>query len=242
MKVDWDAAKGVGTLTWRANPVGRKPAKYRVYGSDEKGFTVMDKPRQLSLGISAKTDMAEWNPWAPPNFIGETTANQLVVIGPDPPSAANKTYYRVVAVDDRNKRSGPSDYAVTPRPVIYSKPFLTAKVGEEYKYTLRANRSLGDLSARAKDGGQVTGYFDIERPQFTLTQGPAWLKIDETTGVLHGTPDAPGEFPVAVSASIDREVRELDEAALKWGKEKVLAVTTHHVGSTVQKFVIVVRP
>jgi hypothetical protein len=34
----------------------------------------------------------------------------------------------------------------------------------------------------------------------------------------------------------------LDEAALKWGREKVLAVTTERVGSTVQKFVIVVRP
>jgi hypothetical protein len=240
--LDWDEVKGMGTLKWRANPVGRTPAKYRVYGSDEKGFTVMDKPRQLSLGISAKTDMAEWNPWAPPNFIAETMDTQLVVIGPDTPPAGNKTYYRVVAVDDRDKRSGPSDYAVAPRPVIYSKPSVTAKVGEEYVYTVRANYSLGALSARAKGGDQVSGYFDIERPKFTLTQGPAWLKIDEATGLLHGAPDAPGEFPVAVSASIDREVRELDEAALKWGREKVLAVTTERVGSAVQKFVIVVRP
>ena len=36
--------------------------------------------------------------------------------------AANKTYYRVVAVDEQGKRSGPSDYATGPRPVIYSKP------------------------------------------------------------------------------------------------------------------------
>jgi hypothetical protein len=163
-------------------------------------------------------------------------------MGPDAPPAGNKTYYRVVAVDERDKRSGPSDYVVAPRPVIYSKPSLTAKVGEEYKYQARANRSLGDLSARAKDGGQVSGYFDIEKPEFQLTQGPAWLKIDEATGLLRGTPDAPGEFPVAVSASLDREVRELDEAALKWGREKVLAVTAERVGAAVQEFVIVVRP
>ena len=31
------------------------------------------------------------------------------------------------------KRSGPSDYAVAPRPVIYSKPALEAKVGVEYR-------------------------------------------------------------------------------------------------------------
>ncbi len=240
--LDWDEVKGVGTLKWQANPVGRRPVKYRIYGSDEKGFTVMDKRRQLSLGISAKTDMADWSPWAPPNFIDETTGTQLVVIGPDAPPAGNKTYYRVVAVDERDKRSGPSDYAVAPRPVIYTTPVTTATLGEQYKYQVRANRSLGDLSARANDGGQVSGYFDIEQPRFQLTQGPAWLTIDEATGLLQGTPDAPGEFPVAVTASIDREARELDQAALVWGREKLLAVTTEPVGSSVQQFVIVVRP
>ena len=110
----------------------------------------MDKPRQLSLGVSAKTEMAEWDPWAPPNFVAETTDTQLVVMGPAAAPAGNKTYYRVVAVDERDQRSGPSDYAVAPRPVIYSKPSVTAKVGKEYKYTVRANRSLGDLTHGAK--------------------------------------------------------------------------------------------
>jgi hypothetical protein len=64
VKVVWDETKGVGTLSGKANPVGCRPTKYRVYGSDEKGFTVMDKPRQLDLGISAKNEMAAWNPWA----------------------------------------------------------------------------------------------------------------------------------------------------------------------------------
>jgi len=239
--LDWDDVKGVGVLKWQANPLGRRPVKYRIYGSDEKGFTVMDKPRQLSLGATAKTEMAEWNPWAPPNFIAETTDTQLVVMGPDAASVGNKTYYRVVAVDDRDKRSGPSDYAVAPRPVIYTRPVTTARVGEEYKYQVRANRSLGDLTARANDGGQVSGYFDIEKPKFELTERPAWLEIDEGTGLLHGTPDGPGEFTVVVSASIDREVREWDEAALIWGREKILAVTAERVGSKMQKFLISVR-
>ena len=82
--------------------------------------------------------------------------------------AANKTYYRVVAVDEQGKRSGPSDYATGPRPVIYSKPVAAAKVGAEYRYQVGANRSLGDLSARMKGGKQVSGYFDIEKPKFAL--------------------------------------------------------------------------
>jgi len=241
VKVDWDEAKAVGTLKWKANPVGRRPAKYRVYGSDEKGFTVMDKPRQLDLGISAKKEMAEWSPWAPPNFIAETTDTQLVVMGPDVGPAGNKTYYRVLAVDEHGKRSGPSDYAVGPRPVIYSKPLVTAKVGQPYQYKARANRSLGHLSARMQGGNQVGGYFDIEKPKFALAQGPAWLKIDQATGVLSGSPDAAGRVEVAITATIERQVRLLDEKALVWGREKVLSTTTKRIGTATQKFAINVQ-
>ena len=140
------------------------------------------------MGVT-KAEMAAWNPWFPANFIAETTATELAVMGREVDlPAANKTYYRVVAVDEQGKRSGPSDYATAPRPVIYSKPVLAAKVGAEYRYQVCANRSLGDLSARMKGKEQVSGYFDIEKPRFALERGPAWLKIDEATGVLSGTP------------------------------------------------------
>jgi hypothetical protein len=152
--------------------------------------------------------------------------------------AANKTYYRVVAVDAQGKRSGPSDYAVAPRPVIYSKPVVTARVGTEYRYELLANRSLGDLSSRMINDRQTSGYFDIEKPRFALAQGPAWLRIDEATDVLSGTPDAAGRTDVAVTVAIDRQVRKLDEAVLRWGNEKVLSVDTERVGAATQKFVI----
>ena len=241
LSLDWDGGKPLGTLKWEANPVGRPPVKYRVYGSNEKGFTVMDKARQLSLGISSKNEMAEWSPWAPPNFIAETSDTQLVVIGPDAPAAGNKTYYRVVAVDEHGERSGPSDYVVGPRPVIYTKPLVTAKVGEEYTYTVGATRSLGDLSARMQDGKQVAGYFDIEKPEFAFTQGPAWLTIEKDTGALSGTPDVPGNFEVIVTVTINRSVRTLDESKLIWGQEKVLSEDVARIGEATQEFVIDVR-
>jgi len=228
-------------LKWKANPVGRRPVKYRVYGSDEKGFTVMDKARQLDLGISARNEMAAWNPWAPPNFIAETADTQCVVMGPDVNPAGNKTYYRVVAVDAQDKCSGPSDYAVGPRPVIYTRPPAGAKVGEEYKYQVGANRSLGDLRGRMQGGNQVGGYFDIEKPKFTLARGPAWLKIDEATGVLSGTPIAAGKAEIVVNAVINRNVRELDESKLIWGQEKILSQRVERVGEATQKFVIEVQ-
>ena len=92
-----------------------------------------------------------------------------------------------------------------------------------------------------KDNQQVSGYFDIEKPAFTLEQGPAWLNIDEATGVLSGTPDAVGQVEVVVTARIERSVRNLDEKTLAWGNEKVLSTSTEQVGTVAQKFVIVVQ-
>jgi hypothetical protein len=236
--VDYDQAGNIGTLRWKANPVGRVPVKYRVYGSDEKGFTIADQRHQSVVGVT-REEMADWNPWFPANFIAETTAMELAVLGGDVNlPAANKTYYRMVAIDEQGKRSGPSDYAVAPRPVIYSKPVVTARVGNEYHYQMRANRSLGDLSSRMEDSRQISGYFDIEKPRFTLAQGPAWLGIDEATGVLSGTPDVPGRIDVAVTVTIDRQVRKLDEAVLRWGGEKVLSTEAERVGAATQKFFI----
>ena len=114
-------------------------------------------------------------------------------------------------------------------------------MGVPYRYALCANRSLGDLSARMRNNDQVSGYFDIEKPKFTLAQGPSWLKLDEGTGVLSGTPNAPGQQEVEVTAVIDREVRALDEKALSWGIERILSTNLDHVGSATQKFTLQVR-
>ena len=188
-------------------------------------------------------EMTEWDPWFPANFIAETTVTQCKVIGQDVDlPTANKTYYRVVAVDEYGKRSGPSDYAIAPRPVIYSPPVSTATVGTQYRYQVRATRSLGDLSSRMRGQNQVNGYFDIETPRFSIQQGPPWLKIDEATGVLFGTPEVSGAVEVAVTATIDRDVRKLDEKALAWGREEVLSTATERIGSVTQRFVIGVRP
>jgi hypothetical protein len=239
--VDYDQAKNAGILRWKANTAGRAPQKYRVYGSDEKGFTIADRRFQSTVGVS-KEEMADWNPWFPANFIAETTGTALAVLGHeiDLPGA-NKTYYRVVAVDEQGKRSGPSDYATGPRPIIYSKPVLRAKVGSEYRYQVRANRSLGDLGARMTGNDQVSGYFDVEKPKFALQQGPAWLKIDEATGLLSGVPQAACKVQVEVTVSLSRQVRKLDEKTLAWGNEKVLSTVAEPVGTTTQKFVIEVQ-
>jgi hypothetical protein len=232
--LQYDAEKGVGALKWKPNSVGSKPAAYRVYGSDEKGFSASDQPYPVAVGINKELQ----NPF-PANFIAQTAGTQLVVMGPAAPAGGNRAFYRVVAVDEKGKRSGSSDYAMAPRPVIYSQPVCTARIGAEYRCQVLATRSLGDLQIQ---GAQTRSFWDFEKPKFSIEKGPKWLRIDEATGVLTGRPDAAGKVEVVLTATIDRTVRKLDDAALGWGQEKVLSSGAERVGAATQTFAIVVAP
>jgi hypothetical protein len=232
----FDPDRSVGTLRWKPNPTGRKPAKYRIYGSDEKGFSVSDVPFKAVVGASAVPATR------PANFVAEVSATETEVIGAEIKLPnANRAFYRVVAVDEKGNRSGPSDFAETPRPILYSRPVTVVKVGSEYRYPLSAIRSLGDLRTRVVNGKEVMNYWDLETPRFAV-EGPAWLKMDAGTGLLIGVPDRPGKAAVVVTATIDREVRSLDVGSLSWGVEKVLSTGTQRVGIVTQKFTIAVAP
>jgi hypothetical protein len=238
LRLEFDPEHNRGILRWAPNPLGRTPVLYRVYASDEKGFSVSDLPYKVTVGVS-DTMSSEF----PANFVVETSASELEVVGPraDLPGA-NKAFYRVVAVDAAGKRSGPSDSADSPRPVIVSKPVTTAASGVEYRAGVSAIRSLGDLRTRVVNGKETMNFWDVERPRFEIRQGPRWLTIDGATGLLSGTPDRAGPTEVVVALTLERELRRLDEEALKWGIEKVVSAGTETVGSATQRFVIEVAP
>lgn len=228
--LDYDPKQNRGTLRWSTGPKGHKPVSFRVYASDEKGFSVSDRPYKVTIGES-KNLASEF----PGNFIGETSASELEVLGPD---RANKAYYRVVAIDADGCRSGPSDYVAAPRPMIISAPVTRAVQGAQYRYPIKLIRSLGDLRTRVIEGKETMGFWDVEKPRVRLKQGPSWLRLDEATGALTGTPDRLGRYEIVVSALLERDVRRLDEGALRWGIEKVTSSGTENVGSASQSFTI----
>ncbi len=235
LAIKYDAGAGIGTLTWSANPVGRAPAKYRIYGSDEKGFTVHDAPYEIKLG-----DTKEFaNPF-PANFVAEVAGTALDVLGVgNALPNANKAYYRVVAVDAKGKRSGDSDYVEAPRPFIYSTPVASAPAGQPYRYQVQAIRSIGDLTrrdgARPKPG---TKFWKIEPLKFSLTQKPSWMSINPDTGLITGTPDGTGGT-VTVSVTLTKEHRLVhDENAIVWGNEYEKSKTYETVGPATQQFVV----
>jgi hypothetical protein len=238
VRLEFEGEPNRGILRWAPSTLGRKAVVYRVYASDEKGFSVSDRPYAVTVGVSDKVA-----PEFPANFLVETSATELEVVGPSVAlPGANKAFYRVVAVDAAGIRSGPSDYAASPRPVVFSKPVTRATKGVEYRAPVAAIRSLGDLRTRVVDGKETMSFWDVERPRFEIRQGPSWLAIDGTSGLLSGTPDREGTAEVVVAVALEREVRRLDEAALKWGIEKVVATGTETVGNATQRFVIAVGP
>jgi hypothetical protein len=243
--VHFDPEQNLGTLRWAANPLGRRPAAYRIYASDEKGFTVSDQPFRALTGIynASKKAAKETSTDFPANFLIETKATELAVVGADAVlDGANKAFYRVVAVDQAGNRSGPSDYAAAPRPIIYSKPVAQARIGKEYHYDVRSTGSLGDLRTRVVDGREVMNYWDVEKPRFELEKAPPWLRIDKTTGRLSGKADRAGRSEVVFTVTLERERRKLDPAALQWGIEKSVDNGMETVGTAKQSFVIETRP
>ncbi|MBC8870449.1 MAG: putative Ig domain-containing protein [Planctomycetes bacterium] len=230
-----DAGTEIGTLTWSANPAGRPPAKYRVYGSDEKGFTVHDAPYAVKLG-----NTKEFASPFPANFVAEVAGNSLDVVGVgNALPNANKAYYRVVAVDGKGKRSGDSDYIEAPRPFIYSTPITSAPVGQPYRYQVKAIRSIGDLTrrdaAKPKPGAK---FWKIEPLKFTLTQKPSWMSINADTGLITGKSDGTGGT-VTVSVTLTKEHRLVhDKNNIVWGNEYEQSKTYETVGPVTQQFVV----
>jgi hypothetical protein len=230
-----DARTGIGTLTWSANPAGRKPAKYRVYGTDEKGFTVHDASYEVKLGDTKELT----NPF-PANSVAEVTSTSLDVVGVgNALPNANKAYYRVVAVDSQGKRSGDSDYGEAPRPFIYSTPVTSSPAGPPYRYQVKAIRSIGDLTRR--DAGKPkpgARFWKIEPLKFSLTQKPSWMSINADTGLVTGTPDGTGGS-VIVSVTLTKEHRLVhDKDAIVWGNEWEQSKTYETVGPVTQQFVV----
>src|SRR5205823_3409613 len=130
----------LGTLRWEPNPLGRKAAAYRVYASDEKSFSVSDDSFSVAAGFYdfRENALTKSPTHFSANFVAEISGTELAVLGSGVGLAgANKAYYRVVSVDEAGHRSGPSDYASAPRPVIYSDPITQAKIGADYQYDVR---------------------------------------------------------------------------------------------------------
>ncbi|NKB72674.1 MAG: hypothetical protein GKR89_36855 [Candidatus Latescibacteria bacterium] len=174
LETDW--AQRALTLHWLPNPQGTAPAHYEVYGSHERGFTASRQPYPVVMGTGLPEETF------PANLLATSKDTSLTVVES---GGFNKSYYRVVAVDAAGIRSGPSDYAAAPRPFIHSQPPHRAKATQSTQYQVDILRSIGDLRSLS-DGPRryISAFRDGDQVRFLLDEGPAWLHLDEETGLL----------------------------------------------------------
>lgn len=207
-------------LTWTANPSGTRPARYDIYGSVERGFSV-NRERHEVVGRGEVDG----------NFIASVAADgdlRYTVDGP-------YSYWRVVAVDEAGVESCPSDYAEAAHPYIITTPPTLAQVGRPYRYVVQTRESIGDLQHRYEGNG----YWEREKYTFELLEGPDWLVVDGETGLVSGIPDGPGvaRAVIGVTATMGFEVGEDAQSApvfMKTGEEWTKSVT--------QEFELTVEP
>ena len=202
------------SLTWRRNPQGSLPVAYKVYGSDEKGFSVSDTEYLVyrGKGFVRSLEEAEGRPADAPdaglvptsaNLITSVAETRLKVVGPECTLPnTNKAYYRVAAIDAQGNRSGPSDYVEVKRPLVYSRPDDEAFVGQPYRYQPGVIRSLGDLRRRRSDTtSHVVAFWDRQEHTFTPIRMPDGLSMDPKTGLVSGTPTRAGRQELAFEVS-----------------------------------------
>lgn len=198
-------------LQWRANPQGSAPVAYKVYGSNERGFTASDVEYSVNRGKGFVKNIDEYKakPANAPdagnvktlaNLIGRANATSLIVVGPEVTGPnTNRAYYRVVAVDAAGNESGPSDYAEVPRPWLINRPIATAQVGKPYRCQLRVIASDGDLRCRAtQESSYNAAFWDREEHRFTAAGLPDGLSLDPQSGLIAGTAARAGVFPVTI--------------------------------------------
>jgi hypothetical protein len=188
------------TLLWDRSPEGRPPARYVVYGSNEKGFTASDQERSVWAGNQKSGGLfpGQESIRVPGNRLAETRETRLRF----PPEHA---FYRVAAIDDNGQRSGVSDVLPARRPFIYSEPLSRAKPGAPYRAEVRTIASIGDVRCRTVGADlYAAAFWDVEKPRFELLRGPAWLTMDRDTGVLSGT--APADFKSAVEVAVSADL------------------------------------
>jgi len=208
-----DPANGTVLLTWDANPVGAAPVKFKVYASDEQGFTPSDTSYHVRMGRGFCRDLEEYEAKGNVNEQVKTAANlaattrerQLMVVGPDVKLPnANRAFYRVVTVDARGLASGHSDYAETPRPFICTTPATQAAAGKRWTYEPKSLLSIGDLRCKR---GYKRAFWHREELTWSLVKAPKWLTIDSATGRITGEPgpDAAGKHSVVVRVTNNKQ-------------------------------------
>lgn len=190
VQASFDHAARTVQLTWQRGKNGTNPVRYRIYGSEEQGFTAHDHPYGYNDGDKGIQR-------ADANLLLETSgARESVSL----PEDLWRPYYRVVAVDKEGRVSGPSAMAELSHPLIATDRLPAAVRSRYYQAHIATSASIGDLAFPGQDqkGLKFRGGDDLV---FQMTGAPAGLTIDRH-GVISGFVGNPKENRYQVTIDV----------------------------------------
>jgi hypothetical protein len=152
----FDRANRVVHLSWHRGISGTPPVRFRIYGSEERGFSANDKPFEYNAGLDGTQH-------APANLLMETGKMQESV---EIPASLWRPYYRVEAVD--------AD------PLIVTTALAAAHVRRFYREQVDTSASIGHLVSADENGKSYQlRYRTGDELTFTLEGAPKGLTIDD---------------------------------------------------------------
>ena len=173
-------------LEWKAGKGGTAAAYYRIFGSEERGFSASDHPYPYNAGVNGIAT-------APANLLLETGrletgrleaghATQWTTI----PQQLWRPYLRVVAVDGEGRESEASEMAELAHPLIVTRQLPAVQTHRLYQTRIETSASVGHLVSADEDGKpyqvRFRGGDDLA---FTMTGAPEGLSIN-ASGVISG--------------------------------------------------------
>ncbi len=176
VRASFDRDRRAARLAWRPGKGGTKVVRYRIYGSEERGFSANDKSYEYNGGLEGTRE-------TPGNLLLET---QGPVESVDLPEDLWRPYYRVVAVDNEQRVSGASAIGELPHPLITSRELPVAIRMRLYEARIKASASIGHLVSADENGQQYQMKFrGGDEYSFSLAGAPEGFSIDDT-GLISG--------------------------------------------------------
>jgi hypothetical protein len=193
----FDPKTRTARLAWEPGAGGQRPARYRVYGGAERGFSPSETPFRYNAGAQGTKD-------SPPNLLLETrTAAVSLDLAPE----LWRSFYRVAAIDSEGRESGASDLAEMAHPLILARRLPDGRSSSYYQAAVEVSASIGHLTSANRNGRPYhMMYRTGDELAFSLSSPLSGLSIDPRTGLIAGflPQDSAGTYELVITVTDQR--------------------------------------
>jgi hypothetical protein len=206
-EASFDSAERSVLLSWNPGARGTKAVRYRIYGSQERGFTPSKKPYTYDAGLDGFKE-------APSNLLHEVDAT---VTSWQIPPALWRPFYRIAAVDAQERESGTSSKVELRHPLVVTEALPKAKAGSFYQTRIEVSASIGHLVSQTENGKSYQMRLrNGDQLSFSIAGAPQGLGIHKEEGLIAGFLSAgtTGKFQVTVKVT-DERTGSQDETILE---------------------------